>query len=395
MKKLSLYALTAVTLLGFTACEADTDPKLDTTREFNFVLNTPPYSTQFIDLQSGGMLQFTVSQPDYGLTLAPTYGLEISLRPDFEPISDEVVVDSEGTEHPILGAYTLILEGQERGVLSVSMANVAIGINELNGIFEEEQYTEDYEGPVYVRATAQVGDGYSSQKTATTSNVVALTQVKGYYEMSSGALILCVPGNGNGWNNTPDSPSLVSLDGGATYQGFAYIDQGFKITDGDWSDPNWGAGDAGEGSVEGLLFDEETGTYSGPLIFNGGNINDTGAGCPSGLYFLKVEVITMDFAEGTQGATLTITPINSICVIGDYCGWDFGTAIEMTEVNSTTFEAEGSFTSAGWKFAFNGDWTINLGGSMDDLTFDGGNIGQDASHVTLFLANYPWTATAE
>lgn len=396
MKKIYLLGLTALTLANFTACKDDTDPKLDTSVKYDFHLNTPPMANQYIDLSTDGILTFTVSQPDYGLTLAPTYGLEISLNSDFTTVSDNPVIDSEGLEHVIPGSYTLILEGANQGVLTVKMSTIAAGINELNGVFEPDMYTGDYEGSLYVRATAAVGDGHSSMLTATTSNVVTLAQVKGYYVApAADDLVLCVPGGGNGWTNSVDSPNLVSTDDGLTYKGFAYISGGFKITDGDWDAPNWGAGDAGEGTVEGLVYDEATGTYSGPLFTNGGNLNDTGEALEAGMYFIQVDVTNIDSAEGEQGATITLTPIKSVCIQGDYCGWDFGSAVEMTPDGNSTYTATGSFTSAGWKFAFNGEWTINLGGSMDRLTFDGDNINVDASEITLDLSIYPWNCKVQ
>ena len=399
MKKLILFAIPALVAAAFTSCQDDKDPVLDTNQEFEFVLNTPPLANQFIDLATEGTLEFTLSQPSYGITLAPTYNLEISLTEDFTPLFDEPVVDSEGEEHEVAGSYLLTLEGSNKGVLSASMADIANGVNELNGIFDADMYQEDYVGPVFVRATASVGDGYSSELTAVTSNVVTLTQVKGYYIEVVNDLTLCVPGNGNGWNNSPDVPALVSDDGGLTYKGFAYIDKGFKITDGDWGAPtNWGAGDAGEGSVEGLLYDPETGTYSGPLIENGGNLNDTGEALEAGMYYIEVTVINMDTKEdGEQGGTITLTPITSIVVQGAYCDWSFDGAIEMEVSGSSNavFTATGNFTADGWKFAMNGAWDINLGGDVNKLTFNGSDIKEDATTITLNLEQYPWTCTFE
>lgn len=398
MKKSILFVLPALALAALTSCEPDTDPKLDTTKDYDFVLNTPPLANQFIDLKTEGIIEFTLSQPNYGITLAPNYELEMSLSPEFQPLSAEPVIDSEGEEHILAGSYPLTLEGSNKGVLSVSMANIALGILELNGIFDDDMYEGDYEGPVYFRSICSVGDGYSSELTSVTSNVVTLSQVRGYKaEASNADLTLCVPGNGNGWSNTPDQPALVSNDGGLTYVGFAYIDNGFKITDGDWSDPNWGAGDAGEGSVEGLLYDPESNTYSGPLIFNGGNLNDTGAALQPGMYYIKVEVITMEFTEGGQGATITLTPIESINVIGNFNDWSLDTAVQMTVTgsNNAVFTATGNFPNDGWKFEFNGSWDINLGGDMNKLTFDGDNIYQEATTITLNLSQYPWTCTVE
>ena len=413
MKKISYIAFMAIAAWGFTACNADTDPKLDTGIDYEFVLNTPPLASQFIDLENGSTLQFTVSQPQYGLTVAPTYGIQISLTRDFEPLNPGTVTDAEGEEHVIQGSYNIPLESSLAGVLLVSTNQVAAGINELNGVFDESTFVEDYVGPVYVRATAYLGGDNAlnetganipvSESTFVVSNVIELSQVKSYFVViNDDALILCVPGNGNGWTNSPENANLVSTDEGVTYKGFAYIDLGFKVTDGDWDDPNWGAwkGDWGDdpetGLTEGLSYDADSDTYTGPLYFNGSNLNDSGAGIPSGLYYIVVDVKTMEFKDnGVQGATITLTPVKSVCIQGDYCGWNFDNAVEMTAEDNTTFKATGSFTSAGWKFAMNGDWAINLGGNPKELTFDGDNLTLEGSTITLNLEQYPWNCTVQ
>lgn len=392
MKKLSSLCLAAIALIGFTACNPDTDPKIDTSKKFTFVMNTPQFATQFIDLSTRGTLTFTVSQPDYGLTIAPTYGLQISLKSDFTAITDQPVIDANGEEHIVVPAYNLTVQSQDAGVLKVSMEDVAAGINELNGIYDEASYKGDYEGPVYVRATSALDAGASALSNPVYSNVVTLTQVKGFAEFPSSAMALSVPGGGNGWNHLPQ---LISEDG-MTYRGFAYISGGFKITDGDWDGTgNWGASDEG---TEGITANAD-GTYSAPLIQRQDsehNFNNEGNALAAGLYFIQVDVTNMTAGDGETAGTMVITPINSICVIGDYCGWGFETAVEMENTgNYTVWKASGDFTSAGWKFAFNGNWTVNLGGDVNELWFDGANINMDASEVTLNLEQYPWTTTVQ
>lgn len=391
MKKLAILGLPVLALLGLTACSPDSDPKIDTSKDFNFVLNTPQLATQFIDLSTKGTIEFTVSQPDYGVTVVPTYGLEISLNPDFTPTTDEPVIDSEGEEHVVPGFYALNLESTLKGVLLAKMSDIASGINELNGIYDEAAYTEDYVGPVYVRATAYLGYGTAAESTAVVSNVVQLSQVQGYPEFAATEVFLSVPGGANDWNHLPQIVyTKDDENGNMVLEGFAVINGEFKITDGDWAGAgNWGADDTG-------LIDNGDGTFSATLIQNSqSNFNGAGAAEP-GLYYFKVVLTDMkNDQDGAVVGSFTITPITSISLPGDYNGWDT-TANEMTQDgNFYTWTGTAPVTSAGWKFAMNGEWAINLGGTIDELFFDGENIWIDGSTVTINLEQYPWTCTVE
>ena len=213
MKKLAVLGLPVVAILSLTACNPDTDPKIDTSTDFEFKLNTPQLATQFIDLATNGTIEFTVSQPDYGVTVVPTYGIEISLNEDFTPVTEEPVIDGEGEEHVVPGVYALNLDSQLQGILVAKMSDIAAGINELNGVIDESNYTEDYVGPVYVRATAYLGSGHAAEATAVVSNTIKLSQVQGYASFPAAeAVMLSVPGGANEWNHLPQLV-MVSEDG--------------------------------------------------------------------------------------------------------------------------------------------------------------------------------------
>lgn len=383
MKKLYYIGLLAGLTVGFSSCNADTDPKIDTTQEYEFLLNTPPLAQQFVDLSTGGNLSFTLSQPAYGVTLAPTYGLQMSLSPDFQPIVTAPVVDSSGEEHEVPGVVTLNLDGQVQGVLTVSMAKVATGINQLTGSYDEETYVQ-YEGPAYFRATSSVGDGEAANLTMAVSNVVTMTQIKGFGNFSSiDAFFMSVPGAANGWNAgvnyESDTWLLVSQTEGAVYQGFAFIDGEFKFSlDADWADNR-----GGELVAAGTQFTAQ-------LVPDGSNFN-VGGEMATGLYFFKVD---------WENNTMTATPITSISIVGDYNGWGVDTGEVMTDAGSfKSWTAKGAFTSSGWKFVFNDSWDVNLGLSKEakipGLWWDGDNINEDATTVTLNLAQFPWSYTVE
>lgn len=413
MKNLFLIGLSAFAFTAFTACNADTDPKIDTSKEYEFKLNTPQFASQFIDLSTGGTINFTVSQPEYGVTIVPIYNLEISLTPEFPEVTEETVIDSSGEEHVVPGTYQLNLDGTAKGILIAKMTDIAAGINQMLGLFDQDMYDVAYPdgggyvGPLYVRASSAVGDGKHAN--VAISNTVTLAQVEGFPKFPSKEVKLCVPGGGNNWaegmwqlvytKDTEDGSAMI-------FQGFSYINGGFKINDGDWAgQANWGA-DEGDDLVEGLKKVEADGTYTGNLIQNSqGNFNDKGKALAPGLYYIQLEVTAYNSTTDNENVgTITLTPIEKICVIGDFCGWGFDTAVDMVDAgDGTTWTASGAFTGAGWKFAFNGGWGINLGINndyegeaevTDPLIFDGANIEKDASSVTLNLKEYPWTFTA-
>lgn len=397
MKKLSyILCLPVIAGVALTSCKADTDPKIDTTKDFEFVLNTPQLATQFINLATNGNIQFTVSQPNYGVTVVPTYGLEISLNPDFTPITSQPVVDSEGETHVVPGTYALNLDSQLKGILVSKMADIAAGINELEGLYDEVAYTEKYGegggyvGPLYVRSTAYLGSGLAAESTATVSNTVMLTQVQGYASFPSSEVFLSVPGGANGWNHLPQIIYTGDSDSGAMIcKGFAVVDGEFKLTDGDWDGSgNWGTNDG--------LTVNANGTFSASLIQNSqSNFNGNGE-MATGLYYFYVELFDMKNAnDNAEVGTMTITPITNIYLPGDYNGWDAAGNAMTQEGNYYTWTGNYNVTSAGWKFAMNGSWDINLGGDPEELSFDGANLTLEGSTITLNLEQYPWSCTVQ
>lgn len=396
MKKLSYIGLAILAVAGFSSCKDDQDPKIDTSKDFKFTLNVPQFATQFIDLQTQGTMQFTVSQPNYGLTVVPTYGLEISLNSDFSPITNEPAIDADGNEVVVPGVYALNLDSQLAGILVAKMADIAAGINLLEGLLTEEQYVEKYGedgdgyvGPLYVRSTAYLGSGTAAEVTATVSNAITLTQVQGFASFASTDVFVSVPGGANDWNHLPQLLYTGDTEDGSAmkFQGFAVIDGGFKFTDGDWEGSgNWGATDDG-------ITKNADGTYTGKLIQN--SQNDF-TGVPTGLYYIYAEVTDMKNGnDKAEVGTFTMTEIVNVFLPGDYNGWDAAGNPLTQDGNYYSWSGSYGITAAGWKFAMNGSWDINLGGDPEELSFDGANLTLTGGKVTLNLEQYPWTCTVE
>lgn len=91
-----------------------------------------------------------------------------------------------------------------------------------------------------------------------------------------------------------------------------------------------------------------------------------------------------------------MTPITTWGMIGDFNSW--GSSVAMTpSADFLTWTGEITVADGqGWKFRANDSWDVcDLGGSLSNLVFKGGNIvtGAGTYEVTLNLATLPYTAT--
>ena len=177
---------------------------------------------------------------------------------------------------------------------------------------------------------------------------------------------LYVPGNHQGWS--PATASIVyspKLDW--KFDGYLYMPAGneFKFTsDRDWNHTNYGNGGNGTLSTDN----------------SAKNLTVSAAG----FYRLTVDL-------SNQPYTYTATSTNW-GLIGDATagGWDTSTAMNL---NTATGEWTVTTTLAGgkaFKFRANNGWDINLGGDVNNLTYNGDNIPVDSDGtywITLKLGN--------
>jgi len=186
MKKLSILLAVLVAALGFSSCEEDKDPVLNKMEGKTFVLNNPALADQYYELTEDGTLDFTVAtQPDYGFVASVTYGIQIALS------------NAEGAE-----TYDVAPLQPNSTQLTVNASDFAMGMCSLLGIAAEEDWTDDMADPrpVYVRATAQLGDHETS---LVYSNWVTLKQVSTYFAVPLPGYIYLV-GSPEGWKG-PDA----------------------------------------------------------------------------------------------------------------------------------------------------------------------------------------------
>lgn len=142
MKKI-IFLMAAATVAGgmMTSCKEDTQPRLEKPTEF--VLNTPANANEITVLskegEAGSTVEFTVSQPNYGLGTPTHYVVQTSYRQDFKELYS---IPTVGTQAKI----------------SVSSTDFSVALNYLSGIRVEEDEANFTNEPrkVYVRVKAYI-----------------------------------------------------------------------------------------------------------------------------------------------------------------------------------------------------------------------------------------------
>lgn len=168
----------------------------------------------------------------------------------------------------------------------------------------------------------------------------------------------------DGWTNAEQKLALVD-DAKGVYTGYLYC-----------ADPNgWGNQFKFQrvaGSWDNEINSGAFSTFSGAATSEGGNIS-VNAG--EGVYYFDVNL-----GEGT----ITATKVETMGIIGGFNNWA-GDAPMTWNAEEYCFEATNvGVTADGWKFRVNGDWPINLGGSLNNLTAGGDNITVARNTVKLY-----------
>lgn len=192
---------------------------------------------------------------------------------------------------------------------------------------------------------------------------------EGSYEISLAIEQLYTPGDANSWSQAK-SDRLFTTDY-TNYAGYAHVKGNFKFTSAlNWDGINYGF--AGEGKLS----------------------NDGGAGnlvAPAeGLCFLQANIASLTYSISA--------PVTTYGLIGAATpnGWDASTALTPS-ANEMVWEGDVAMKGGEYKFRANDAWDINLGGSIDNLTQDAGNLmfsePDGTYHVVLDLSTYPAKAT--
>ena len=209
----------------------------------------------------------------------------------------------------------------------------------------------------------------------------AFNLLEGTYEITPLSFdpFICYIGATDGWNNDePNRQRLALTDPtNGIYTGYLYC-----------ADPNgWGnefkfQKVAGNWDTQ-INSDHLTGGITGDFAAAGGNIKATAG---EGVYYVTLNMLNM---------SLYAVRITNMNLVGQFNGWNQADDAQQMTWNATDFcyEITGAgVTADGWKFTANNAWNIaNLGGSIDNLTFDGSNLTVAGTTIKL----YPTRKTAD
>ena len=168
----------------------------------------------------------------------------------------------------------------------------------------------------------------------------------------------------DGWKSSDQKLALVDEAKGV-YTGYVYLadpnGSGFQFKfqrkPGEWNNA------IGAGALS---------TFSGAATNEGDNI---GVNAGEGVYYMDVNL-----SEGK----ITATKVEKMGIIGKFNEWG-GDVVMTWNAEEYCFEATNvGVTADGWKFRVNGDWPINLGGSIDNLTAGGSDILVAGNTVKLY-----------
>lgn len=179
-------------------------------------------------------------------------------------------------------------------------------------------------------------------------------------------------GSTDGWKSNDQKLALVD-DAKGVYTGYVYL-----------ADPN-AAGfefkfQRAQGNWDTAIGASTFVSFGGAAIgVKNGNI---GVNAGEGVYYMDVNL-----SEGT----ITATKVETMGMIGVFNDWA-GDAKMTWNAEEYCFEATNvGVTADGWKFRVNGEWNINLGGSLNNLTAGGSDIKVAGNTVKL----YPTRKTSE
>ena len=172
-------------------------------------------------------------------------------------------------------------------------------------------------------------------------------------------------GSTDGWKSNDQKLALVD-DAKGVYTGYVYL-----------ADPN-AAGfefkfQRAQGNWDTAIGAGTFVSFGGAAIgVDNGNI---GVNAGEGVYYMDVNL-----SEGT----ITATKVETMGMIGTFNNWD-GDAVMTWNAEEYCFEATNAgVTADGWKFRVNGEWDINLGGSLNNLTAGGSDIKVAGNTVKLY-----------
>lgn len=363
--RLFLGALLVSIASLFTACSDDngSNPSLLAQPE-SFVLNTPAYVNEVVDLETTEELQLSWSQPVYTSDNAPlpvTYEIQVSPTNSFTVSTAEADADESGAtvaDYAVINRTTTLCTYQLQSEdLDLALMKIAK--------WAKSEVPETQK--VYLRVNAFILEN-AARLNPVVSNVIELNTNPYYIELKDiPPIIWYLVGNNFGdgaWSNKPgisSFPMFMQADytydktngtGEIVYLNYFDTD-GWKIQPADF---NWDYGFMSGGAAN-------TAVYR-----NGGGDDGNIWVEPAGYYLVTVNTAKNECTIVQQDITPTV--YEQICITGSLFGWGDE---NMTPVNKNTENhvwsyiltvAEGSVETI--KFKIPSSWDTNWGYGSED-----------------------------
>lgn len=338
MKKIFLGAA-FLTLMGLAACEDKGETIISPEAEagtLTFELYQPaPADSVYTLLEEDAANVFetlTFAKPDYGFSSVPSYGVEVSLDPQFEEVQ---------TLKTTSATLSIDLNTQE--------FNSAI--TKLHALGTYPALTEAQQ--VYVRIVSTIAPSIKPSYSTTATMTVMPYEIQNVALPATYYLI----GLGGQWGNDPANigteliPMSLVKDfdydkatgaGEFVYTGFFKAGEGFKIIGqpGSWDKDCWGMTD-------------------GQFVYEGGGDITV----PADGYY-RINVNSIDNVVTLSAIDYTPLEVKWIEMVGDFDGWGGSPAI-MTQKSGAegVWIADLTLTEdSSVKFRADGDWANNWGG---------------------------------
>ncbi len=313
--KILLGSALVVLTTAFTSCSDDNDSNPTLIQPTEFVLNTPSYINQTIDLEQSTSLALSWSQPKYTSDNAPllvTYEIQVSPSGSFTTTPTDVDNDEGDT---LVADYVALDK-------TYTVCNADVEAEEINkALVQVEGWSEDNvpsEQDAYIRVNAYIVEG-SNRLNEIASNVVQIKTVPYYVELSDASPIMWyLVGNNIGNGGWSDSPGVSSMPmflvngntydkktgaGEITYLNYFTTD-GWKIQPADF---NWDYGFMSGGSANTAVY-RDGGSDDGNIWVD-----------PAGYYLVTVNTGTNTCTIEQQDITPTI--YSAICITGSFNDW--------------------------------------------------------------------------
>lgn len=363
-KNLLLGAMLICTAGLFTACSDDNDSNPTLIQPTEFVLNTPAYVNETVDLENSDALRLTWSQPQFTSDNAPinaTYEIQVSPSGSFTVSAADAEAEEDGT---LVADYAVIDKTYNTCYADMAASDLA---SALIKVAKWQDGAVPAEQEAYIRINAYVVEG-TAKLNAVVSNVIKLSVNPYYIELKDAAPIMwyLVGDNfGDGaWSDKPGESSFpMFIQSGYTYDkatGAGEITYLNYFTTDSWkiqpTDFNWEYGFMSSGSANEAVYR------------NGGGDNGNIWCDPAGYY-----LVTIHTGQNTCKIELQdISPAvySQICITGDFNDW---TDADMTSVNKSGENHVWSYVLTvnegevkQIKFKIPGSWDTNWGYGTDD-----------------------------